>query len=97
MITVLIRDSLDEPLHLQILTSLASSLARHPPKTDHAGDGSRVPTDDHLGIILKGLPCDDTIAEDGVELGTGSEDGDVDNEWVGLGLCASAALKGIRW
>lgn len=46
-------DSLDEPLHLQILTSIASSLARHPPPAPEQG------RDDHLDVIVKGLPDED--------------------------------------
>jgi len=41
-------DSLDEPLHLQILTSLASNLANHPTSTQQ--------DQNDLETIVKGLP-----------------------------------------
>ncbi|RXK35906.1 phosphatidylinositol 4-kinase [Tremella mesenterica] len=49
-------DSLDEPLHLHILTSLASNLAKYPTSTS---DNSQ----ESISILLKGLPQSPTIQQ----------------------------------
>jgi hypothetical protein len=66
-------DSLDEPLHLRILTSLASSLARHPP-TAELGHQPQPTLPGDLDIITGGLP--ETSRATSVEV-------DDDDQWVG--------------
>ena len=60
MIRTMTDFSLDEPLHLQILTSLASSLAQSPahfPQTQNQGQHSNDQTSrDPIGLLLEGLP-----------------------------------------
>ncbi|ORY33464.1 hypothetical protein BCR39DRAFT_520273 [Naematelia encephala] len=69
-------DCLDEPLHLQILTSLASSLAKTPlEKASGAPDAGG--EDHHVNVLLEGLP----ITPVGGQLGCGNQNGDEHDEW----------------
>ena len=77
--------SLDEPLHLQILSSLASSIAKSQPEqplaNGHADHSEDVPDPrDGAKVITKGLP-DVTATSKGVLL-LPNGDEDADDEWV---------------
>lgn len=78
---------LDEPLHHNILTSLAFNLANSPsiPKTAaqfHDTTVRRPETD--IGIILKGLPSNQASPDGTQHMGKPDEDGELneDEEWA---------------
>ena len=52
--------SLDEPLHLRILTSIASSIAKSSalPSTSPSNGNDRSLSEPDIGVLLKGLPRD---------------------------------------
>jgi phosphatidylinositol 4-kinase len=68
--------SLDEPLHLQILTSLATNLAQ---TSSAAASNKETPSQDEgvIDVLLRGLPSTDDAPN-----GYVTDEGDEAEEWV---------------
>jgi len=72
--------SLDEPLHLQILCSLASNLAKSSPASNGSQQSSADEAQskgDQLDLLLKGLPVEQRLGSHAV-----NDDADEDEGWV---------------
>lgn len=87
--------SLDEPLHLHILTSLASNLAKSPPTSKVTagppeGAGTSNSSESDIHIISKGLPSNLSSAQNGFIAIGGDEE---DEGWVSaVNLATSGPL-----